>query len=56
MNAKEAAARLEGELAALRSLPWWRLAWRAVGAGRVPAAAEPRVNGAEKPADLPVRV
>lgn len=24
MNVKEAAARLEGELTALRSLPWWR--------------------------------
>ena len=24
MNAKEAAARLEGELTALRSRPWWR--------------------------------
>jgi hypothetical protein len=24
MSAKEAAARLEGELAALRARPWWR--------------------------------
>ena len=30
MNAKEAAARLEGELAARRSRPWWK--WLAGGA------------------------